>query len=113
MKNSQKRFLYGIIITGCLIFLCSVHGFAQSFPVQGTVIKAQVNTPVPGLTVSLVHPRLGRSTPATTNRFGQYFFYNIPAQPEPYFLEVYWGQQLVFRTALRINGPTLVPVIYL
>jgi hypothetical protein len=108
MKN--LFILFAIITALCVSYNDS---YAQMVPVQGTIVQAGTNQPVPGLTVSLIHPALGRSVPAITNQFGQYFFYNIPLRPDPYYLEVYWGMQLIFRTQVFVVGPVQMPVIFL
>jgi len=86
---------------------------AENYTVQGLIVKAPNNTPIPGLTVSLIHSALGRSVPATTDQFGRYVFYNIPARQEPYYMEIYWGKQLVYRDEIIVNGPTSIPTIIL
>ena len=85
----------------------------QMGAVQGTILKAPANQPIPGMMVSLVHPRLGRSAPSFTNNFGQFAIFNIPPDQEPYYLEVYWGSSLMFRTPVQINGSVTLPPIIL
>src|SRR3982751_57001 len=90
-----------------LIVLVLVLGIMQpsravgQVPVQGTV-RNGAGYPIPGLTVSLVHPVVGRSYPCITNEYGAYFFLNVPVRPDPYYLEVYWGQTLVYRQPVTI-----------
>jgi hypothetical protein len=61
--------------------------------------------PLPGVTVSLVHQWVGRSTPSITNAFGYFSFANVPMNQVPYYFEVYWGNQLVYRSVLLVNSP--------
>ena len=63
--------------------------------------------PVPGVTVSLVHPRIGRGAPSLTDTRGHYFFVNVPMQPDPYYIEVYWGTELLFRNIILVNQPRI------
>lgn len=70
---------------------------------QGNVLNGS-NRGIPGLTVFLVHPVLGRSSPSFTDVSGHYFFSNVPLRPEPYYLEIYWGQRLLYRNTLQIRG---------
>jgi hypothetical protein len=86
---------------------------AQDSVVRGVIIKASTNNPIPGLTVSLVHSSLGRSRAAITDQFGQFEFYQIPIRNEPYYIEVYWGNSLIYRNTVLIQGPTTIPPIKL
>ena len=72
-------------------------------PVSGFVRSAQFG-PVAGVTVSLVHPMIGRSSPAFTGPTGGYFFSNVPPQAQPYYIEAYWGNQLLYRGVLSYGG---------
>ena len=86
-----------------LVFLSSqAHG--QGVLVSGTVTD-HFGRPVPGVAVSLIHQQFGRSPPAFTDGFGQYSLWNIPPSPLPYFIEVYWGNQLIYRQQLVVAGP--------
>lgn len=73
--------------------------------VQGSLCSQQNGSPAPGLLVSLVHQYLGRSSPSYTDQYGNFQLLNIPTRPEPYLLEVYWGQQLVYRNQVYVRGP--------
>lgn len=111
-----RRRSVGIIVA---LGFCVVVQIATSTPalaqgiVWGTVVNG-MNIPIPGLTVSLVHPTVGRSYPSFTDPFGRFVFYNVPAVPGPYYLEIYWGQQLLYRSTLFMNAPRVqVPPIVL
>lgn len=82
-------------------------------PVYGVVIDSRTQTPVPGLTVSLIHPILGRSAPAFTDQFGRFTFVAIPIRSEPYYIEIYWGHNIVYRSMILINGPISLRPIFL
>jgi hypothetical protein len=79
--------------------------FGQNGAVQGVILKAKTNQPIPGLTVSLIHRILGRSASSFTDAFGHYAIFGIPPHSEPYYLEVYWGRTLVYRTPVSVTGP--------
>jgi hypothetical protein len=81
-----------------------VHAQMPPPAISGFVTSMQ-RGPVAGVTVSLVHPVVGRSSPSFTGPTGGYFFTNVPARPEPYFIEAYWGNQLLFRSQLNYQGP--------
>ena len=73
-------------------------------PISGYVISAQQG-PIAGVTVSLVHPVIGRSAPSFSGPTGGYYFSNVPPRPEPYYIEAYWGNQLLYRGVLSYAGP--------
>jgi hypothetical protein len=75
--------------------------------------QAMAGAPAPGLLVSLVHPELGRSAPVYTDRFGNFSMGNIPILNTPYYMEVYWGQRLIYRNMISITGPVQLPNICL
>jgi hypothetical protein len=107
MRSSPRRLLAAAALACALVL--PGRAFAQ-VPVQGQV-RNSANYPIPGLTVSLVHPVVGRSYPAITNEYGVYAFFSVPVRPDPYYLEVYWGPTLVYRQALIVNQPlTLAPI---
>lgn len=72
----------------------------------GTVLNAQ-QRPIPGLTVSLVHPQVGRSNPVFTDTSGRFTFYRVPDAPPPWYLEIYWGRDLLYRRAIAVRSPVL------
>jgi carboxypeptidase family protein len=71
-------------------------------PIYGQVIS-QSRGPVAGITVSLVHPTLGRSTPVFSQPNGYYFFSNVPVG-QTYYVEAYWGNTLLFRGTVSYGG---------
>ena len=72
-------------------------------PVSG-VVASQQRGVVGGVTVYLVHPVVGRSVPSFSAANGAYFFANVAPQPQPYFIEAYWGNQLLFRGQVSYQG---------
>jgi hypothetical protein len=59
--------------------------------------------PIRGLTVYLVHPTIGRSSPSFTDADGYFSFHDVPGAPDPYYLEVYWGRTLMYRVSVTID----------
>ena len=104
MTKRRIRSLLGLLVFLCLSLAAAELG-AQSVPVYGIVTNA-VGRPVPGVTVSLFHPTFGRSYPSMTDVSGRYIQYNIPVHPTAYFIEVYWGNQLIYRAQIPVRGPT-------
>lgn len=72
-------------------------------PISGVVYSSQRGA-LGGVTISLVHPLIGRSGPAFSAPNGAYFFANVPPQIQPYYIEAYWGSQLLFRGQLVYQG---------
>ena len=88
------------------ILSCATSAPAQTAPVslvEGYVYRSS-GQPVPGVTVSLVHPLVGRSSPSITNPGGYYYFSNVPMRADPYYIEVYWGTQLLYRNTFFVNA---------
>jgi len=107
MKQKLKV-LIGIFLTIIIIHNFSGSSAGQNFGVgtiQGRVVNSG-NVGIPGLTLYLVHPTLGRSYPSMTNNFGNYFFSNLPVN-QVYYLEIYWGNRLIYRKPCPMNGPFL------
>jgi hypothetical protein len=84
---------------------------AQNVSVQGLIVSRSNNTPVPGMTVFLLHPVLGRSAPSITDEHGRFGWSSIPVRSESYFLEAYWGATLMYRQPLPIRSAVLIPTI--
>ena len=74
MKKYNLNIPIIIVILLFKLILFSNLVFAGGYTVQGSILKAPKNTPIPGLTVSLVHRVLGRSASAISNQLGQYIF---------------------------------------
>jgi carboxypeptidase family protein len=80
----------------------AVHAAAST--VSGRVVYRDGGRPIPGMTVYLVHPKAGRSLPAATDSQGRFQVENVPARPDPYYLEVYWGTNLKYRKRVMVSG---------
>ena len=94
------------VIGAIALILISSRAYGQGVVVSGTVTD-RFGRPVPGVAVSLIHPQFGRSQPAFTDALGQYTLWGIPPNPAPYFVEVYWGYQLIYRQPLVVAGPRI------
>jgi len=91
-----------IFILGLTVLLGEASSQTSAGTVDGLIINAQ-SVPIPGLTVYLVHPIVGRSYPCITDNYGHYIFYNVPLRPDPYYIEVYWGKELLYRQVLYVK----------
>lgn len=104
----MKRRSFVALLVASLALLAPRADFAQQTPppaIYGWIIS-NTQGPVQGATVSLVHPVLGRSAPAFSVQGGYYAFYNIPPRQEPFYIEVYWGQELLFRSQIYYTIPS-------
>lgn len=81
---------------------------ANQAVVQGQIFAKSNHLPIPGLTVSLAHPNLGRSVRSITDGSGKFRFYGIPIMRTPYYIEVYWGNRIIFRSNILVNKSTVV-----
>jgi hypothetical protein len=95
-----------------LILLPAVGAQAQTAAVSGQLVRGD-GSPIPGLTVSLVHPQIGRSQPIASDENGHFVFYNVPIHSEAYYVEIYWGDQLIYRNAVLVQGDVTIPSIVL
>lgn len=101
---SRRTLMHGFKVILLVCILACAEAQAQGGMVQGIVTNAQ-GQPLPGITVSLFHPAFGRSYPAYTDGWGRYAIYNVPPHPAPYYIEAYWGYDLVYRSQVQIRGP--------
>lgn len=99
MKHFRTIFLI------MMLFAVSQKAFSQTGPpIYGQVISA-TRGPVAGVTVSLLHPNFGRSTPVFSQQNGAYFFSNVP--PGQYYIEAYWGNTLLYRGVVNYIGGSM------
>ena len=87
-----------LVVAACLITFD--RAFAQY--VAGQVVRV-TGQPVPGCVVSIVNS-VARSSPSVTDSTGHYYFSDIPVGY--YYLEVYWGYTLLYRSTLVVMGDT-------
>lgn len=106
MKTVLNIIIGFVIISG--LFVSTVH--AETL---GGVVVRPNNTPVPGLTVSLVNPAVGRSYPSISDPYGRFFFSNVPLVNSSFYIEIYWGYQLLYRNTVTIRGNMQLPPIVL
>jgi len=83
-----------------LAILLLTYQATRADSLQGVVVN-ESGKGIPGLTVSLARPDF-RSAPSITDSFGHYSFSNI--RPGSYYLEVYWGSDVLYRKSISIQG---------
>ena len=113
---SARRFRRAVLafIVVLVPVISSFGQYVPSVPVQGQVQSRKVNGPAPGLKIYLVHRSLGRSAPSFTDAYGRFGWTAIPIRrDEPYYLEIFWGQNLIYRQPLTVTAPLALPTIYL
>lgn len=89
-----------IVIIIALPILLFTYQISRADSLQGIVVD-ESGKGIPGLTVSLARPG-SRSKPSITDSLGHYSFPNIPA--ESYYIEIYWGTDLLYRKSISIQG---------
>lgn len=48
-----------------------------------------------------------------TDFLGRFFFSAVPSVPDDYYLEIYWGNRLVYRQAMAVHGNVNLDAIVL
>ncbi len=109
MKKISKVTILGSCL---LVLLLFGEAFARDASVTGKVEDSN-GMPIPGLTVSLVHPEVGRSYPSETDSRGRFSFSEVPVRDDPYYIEVYWKGQLMYRDKITVDGDLECPPIIL
>ena len=112
----RRRSLLLLLLAGEAVLgsgMARAQSTGAGVPVQGHVLSRSSGGPVPGVSVVLVHQRLGRSAMSYTDADGRFGWSAIPLQSEPYFLEIYWGQQLIYRQPVAVRSPITLPPIRL
>ncbi len=104
MKRIVRKASASIILGLCLSLIFFDAGDAQvrRGAVTGTILN-RGNQPIPGLNVYLVHPKEGRSSPRRTDNWGRFSFLDVPIRSDPYYLEVYWGKDLMYRNTVIVD----------
>ena len=97
-----------------VVVICSLAwSLLLASPVQAESLQGKVQThdgtPVAGLTVYLVHPSLGRSTPILTASDGTFVFLNVPSIADDFYLEIYWGRDLIYWQRVPVHGAYVLP----
>jgi hypothetical protein len=102
-----------LVLTLSLVLAASAFAQGPVASVEGVVLDNRTGLGAPGLTVSLIHPQMGRSAPSLTDGNGHFEWSAIPVQSEPYYLEIYWGEKLLYRQQVIVQGPLRLPVLRL
>jgi hypothetical protein len=100
MMSARNLFLIALL----LIALGVSPAQAQVAGVSGTVVNA-TGQPIPGVVVSLFHPVIGRSASSITDRSGRYSIFGVPIRADSYYIEAHWGNHIIYRAPVRIQGP--------
>ena len=107
----NRLLVSGVLALSLVTFFCRTPPANAQGLIFGGEVRAVANgNPIPGLTVFLVHPQLGRSFPTLTNWRGEFVFANRPYAGR-YYLEIYWGPQIVYRGMVFV--PSQPQTIYL
>jgi Carboxypeptidase regulatory-like domain len=104
INDFMNRLLLIFVVAVMLVMSCGSARAQIGAPIYGAVVS-QSRGPVGGITVSLVHPTLGRSRPVFSQPNGYYFFPNVP--PGQYYIEAYWGNELLYRGTVNYVGGSI------
>lgn len=111
MTARKPAFMPMLLALAMVSALFATPSQAQNVSVQGLIVSSGNNLPVPGVTVFLLHPVLGRSAPSITDEHGHFGWTSIPVHTESYFLEAYRGSTLMYRQPLPVRSALLIPTI--
>ena len=99
-----------LVLALCLATILPTAAPVQAESLRGSVVD-ETNRPIPGLAVYLARTGV-RSYPSITDERGSFAFSSVPPVTDVYFLEIYWGDLLVYRKSLSVSGDvTLLPII--
>jgi hypothetical protein len=99
----QKAIASIAFVLTFLLFLQLGTSFAASTATVEGSVRNRSKRPIPGLTVYLAHPKIGRSRPSITSRSGTFYFSRAPKRLDPYYLEIYWGRKLIYRKKILVT----------
>lgn len=91
---TPKRIKNGPPVAIIAIAMLFAVGPSEAATVEGAVYDRSGNM-VPGVSVSIDLPGDGAEQSTYTNRDGRFVFFDV--QPGTYIIEVYWGNELVYR----------------
>jgi hypothetical protein len=105
----KANLLLTLILTLALVFSATAQqsGYAT---LSGAVVDRQGH-PVPGLSVSLIAEK-GQINPVTTDRNGRFVFANVRIG-RVYYVEIYWGRDLMYRQPVTLSRALNLGVIRL
>jgi len=106
----MKKNLWLVLLGMLVVCLSATAQRPRGAAVTGVVVDRQ-ERPAPGLAVFLVGPQ-GRSAPRTTDRYGKFLFTDVPSG-QGYFIEVYWGRDLMYRKPIAVQADTNLGVLRL
>ena len=95
----------------CIVILALTAVFSQSACADSVLITGAIfnraGKPLPGCTV-FVFSGNDRTPPSITETSGTFEIeLSVEGNSPSYFLEIYWGSQLMYRKPLPFNGPLL------
>ena len=106
----KKHFSLVLLLVIVICLTAAAQRQGGGVAVSGLVVDRQ-ERPAPGLAVFLVCQQ-GKNGPSITDRYGHFLFTNIPSG-QSYFIEVYWGRDLMYRQPIRVNADTNLGTIRL
>ncbi len=71
------------------------------------IVRNDSDLPVPGLSVSLLSEKYGRSVEKVTDNTGGFSIQEVPLNGNPFFLEVRSSKELLYRRRITILKDTV------
>jgi hypothetical protein len=106
----MKQRLVWLLVLIVVLCVAATAQKAQGAALNGMVVDRQ-QRPVPGLSVVLVMQK-GERAPGKTDKNGRFLIPNVPPG-RGYFVEVYWGKDLMYRQPVNVAGDTNLGMIRL
>ena len=108
----KKTLIIGIVLLALSLFTsCKVYSYYQNLGLPGRIYVNNMPASA-GLTVVLIHPQLGRSF-SYTDYSGLFYFGNVPQMPSPYYIEVFWMNNLLYRNQINVNEAPIAINLYM
>ncbi len=92
-----------LLLATAAVLLAAGPAVAQTSRVTGEVVNA-FGRPLPGVRAELVNAAVGVSLPRYTDAAGHFAFDNVPRSSSTYYLELHWGDKLVYRARVDFSG---------
>ena len=109
MKTKLLALILPLSVVVASVLATPAAAQVQQASVDGTVVyratTTEPETAIPGVTVYLVNPAVGRSHAEITDLDGRFSFENVPNTPDGqnwYYVEIYWGRDLIYRRAVQV-----------
>ena len=105
----KTTLIFALYLTLALVFNAAAQQTGYT-TLSGAVVDRQGH-PAPGLSVSLIGPK-GKTNSVTTDKNGRFVFANV-ALDTMYYVEIYWGRDLMYRQPVTLTRALNLGIIHL